>query len=329
LVGGLTFIFVRQPRCVVISQMEARRASKRIATVRGHFHVGVASETCVHPLAGSSQGQLLKGEVAIITGSGQGIGEATAYLFAENGAKVVVTDLDREKSEKVAANIRALGGEAISVPGDVTDPTFPDHLVKETIKSFGAIDILVNNAGYTWDGVIHRMSDKQWEAMLAVHNTAPFRLIRAAAPYMRELAKEEMEKTGKTKQRNIINISSTSGLHGNAGQINYATAKMGVVGMTKTIAKEWGMFNIRCNAVAFGWINTRLTQSKDGSNFIQVDKQKVALGVPNRGPAATEGVPLKRAGTVEDAAGAVLLLASPYASYITGHTLEVTGGVGI
>eukprot|EP01087_Luapelamoeba_hula_P012933 TRINITY_DN3659_c0_g1_i1.p2 TRINITY_DN3659_c0_g1~~TRINITY_DN3659_c0_g1_i1.p2 ORF type:complete len:202 (+),score=36.31 TRINITY_DN3659_c0_g1_i1:300-905(+) len=201
--------------------------------------------------------------------------------------------------------------------------------MKQTIDAFGGLDILVNNAGYTWDGVIHRMTDKQWDAMLLVHNTAPFRLIRAATPYMREAGKSEIEKTGSARPRSIINISSTSGIHGNAGQINYATAKMGIVGLTKTVAKEWGMFNIRCNAIAFGWINTRLTQAKGSDNFIEVDKQKVQLGVPSRPDAATNMIPLKRSGTVDDAAGSILLLASPHASYITGHTLEVTGGVGI
>jgi len=173
------------------------------------------------------------------------------------------------------------------------------------------------------------MTDKQWEAMLLVHNTAPFRLIRAATPYMRDVAKEELEKTGKAKPRSIINISSTSGLHGNAGQINYSTAKMGVVGMTKTVAKEWGMFNIRCNAIAFGLINTRLTQEKTSDNFIEVDNKKVSLGIPSSAGRTVDSIPLRRAGSVEDAAGSVLLLASPFSSYITGHTLEVTGGVGI
>jgi len=173
------------------------------------------------------------------------------------------------------------------------------------------------------------MTDKQWDAMLLVHNTAPFRLIRAAAPYMREVAKEEIEKTGKAQPRCIINISSTTGLHGNAGQINYATAKMGVVGMTKTVAKEWGMFNIRCNAIAFGWINTRLTQEKTAENFIEVDNKKVALGIPGGGVRNVDHIPLKRPGSVEDAAGSLLMLASPYTAYVTGHTLEVTGGAGI
>jgi 3-oxoacyl-[acyl-carrier protein] reductase len=280
----------------------------------------------------SNAGGLLKGQVAIVTGSGQGIGEASALLFAAEGAKVVVTDLDAAKSDKVAADIKAKGGEAISVAGDVTDPKFPDHIIQATIDAYGRLDILVNNAGYTWDGIAHRMTDKQWEAMLLVHNTAPFRLIRAAAPYMREAAKQEIESTGKAAPRSIINVSSTSGLHGNAGQANYATAKAGVLGLTKTIAKEWGPFNIRCNAVAFGWINTRLTASKDKENFIEVEGKKVSLGIPGAARSAdsvAKTVPLARAGNVDDAAGSVLLLASPHASYITGHCLEVTGGAGI
>jgi len=174
------------------------------------------------------------------------------------------------------------------------------------------------------------MTDAQWEAMLKVHNTAPFRVIRAAAPYMREVAKKELEKGATQEPRCIINISSTSGLHGNAGQANYSTAKLGVVGLTKTVAKEWGMFNIRCNAIAFGFVNTRLTQSKNKGAFIQVDGKQVKLGIPEAGQKdMTANIPLRRAGDVEEAAGAILLMASPHASYITGHTLEVTGGMGI
>ncbi|KAL6057152.1 putative Shortchain dehydrogenase/reductase SDR [Balamuthia mandrillaris] len=199
-------------------------------------------------------------------------------------------------------------------------------------RKFGALDILVNNAGYTWDGVIHRMTDKQWDAMLLVHNTAPFRLIRAAAPYMRDVAKQEIEKNGAAKPRCIINISSTSGLHGNAGQINYATAKMGILGLTKTVAKEWGPFNIRCNAVAFGFIATRLTGDKAKDNFIEVDGKKVSLGIPGTlrsRESVADSNPLRRIGSPADGAGAILLLALPYADYITGHCLEATGGAGI
>jgi 3-oxoacyl-[acyl-carrier protein] reductase len=310
-------------------------SARRVAVLQAHLAPAPLVGPSLIPglVTGTVHKPLLDGQVAIITGSGQGIGEAAAYLFADNGAKLVITDLDKAKSDHVADTIKAKGGQAISVPGDVTDPSFPDYLMKQTIEAFGRLDIIVNNAGYTWDGVIHRMTDKQWEAMLLVHNTAPFRIIRAASPYMRDAAKEEIEKTGKASPRCIINISSTSGIHGNAGQINYATAKMGVVGLTKTVAKEWGMFNIRCNAIAFGWINTRLTAAKEKDNVIVVDNQKIQLGIPGGGrgggPDATAHIPLRRAGQVDDAAGSILLLASPHASYITGHCLEVTGGVGI
>ncbi|ELR16006.1 shortchain dehydrogenase/reductase SDR, putative [Acanthamoeba castellanii str. Neff] len=313
----------------------ALAASRRVTAIARHVEASAPSAAellDLHRTAATNQGGLLKGQVAIVTGSGQGIGEATAHLFAAEGAKVVVTDLDKAKSDKVAADIKAKGGEAISVAGDVTDPKFPEHIIKATIDAFGRLDILVNNAGYTWDGIAHRMTDKQWEAMLLVHNTAPFRLIRAAAPYMRDAAKQEIETSGKAAPRSIINVSSTSGLHGNTGQANYATAKAGILGLTKTIAKEWGAFNIRCNAVAFGWINTRLTAAKGQENFIEVEGKKVALGIPgatNSAEAVAKTVPLARPGNVDDAAGSVLLLASPHASYITGHCLEVTGGAGI
>jgi len=230
----------------------------------------------------------------------------------------------------VSTEICAEGNVALSVPGDITDPSFPERLVKKTIDTFGRLDIIVNNAGYTWDGMLHRMTDKQWDNMLLIHNTAPFRLVRAASPHMLDIAKEEIEKKGKANPRSIINISSTSGLHGNVGQINYSTAKMGVVGFTKTIAKEWGPYNIRCNAVAFGRINTRLTAQKEGGESIEVEGKQIALGIPKR---LLEGggvnIPLRRTGTVDEAAGAILMLVSPYASYITGHCLEVTGGIGI
>lgn len=275
---------------------------------------------------------LLKDHVAIITGSGQGIGQATAILFAREGAKVVVTDLDAKKSDAVASAIKNNGGQAISVPGDVTDKKFPEKLIKATIEAFGKINIIVNNAGYTWDGMLHKMSDEQWDAMVLVHNTAPFRIVRAAAPFMRDAAKAEME-AGKTPEnRCIINISSTSGLHGNLGQANYAMAKAGVVGFSKTVAKEWGAFGIRCNTIAFGYFDTRLTRAKEEGAFMEVNGKKVPLGIPGASKsqvAANQGVPLKRVGMVEEAAGAMLMVACPFSSYITGHTLEVTGGAGI
>ncbi len=273
---------------------------------------------------------LLDGQTAIITGAGRGIGAASARLFAEHGARVVVSDLDIEPAKAVAHDIRQSGGDAVYVCGDITDSEFPEILISEAIAKYGSISIIVNNAGYTWDGMLHKMSDKQFSAMLEVHNTGPFRLIRAAAPHMRKGAKKEKAESIAFEPRCIVNVSSTSGLHGNIGQVNYSTAKMGLVGMTKTIAREWGAFGIRCNAVAFGFIDTRLTQERESSESIDVDGQQVQLGIPGKLRETVRAIiPLGRAGTSEEAANAVLFLASPLASYITGHTLEVTGGMGI
>ncbi|HOZ46136.1 MAG TPA: SDR family oxidoreductase [Candidatus Hydrogenedentes bacterium] len=273
---------------------------------------------------------LLENQVAIITGSGRGIGAAAAKLFAAHGAKVVVTDIDPTPAKAVVAEIKAAGGEALAVPGDITDGAFPETLVKAAVDTYGKLHILVNNAGYTWDKVVHKMSDQQWEAMFAIHCTAPFRLIRAAAPYMRDAAKMEKGAGNTPEPRCIINVSSTSGIHGNAGQVNYSTAKMGIIGLTKTIAKEWGNFNIRSNAVVFGMIDTRLTKAKEQGEEIEVQGEKVQLGVPAALLAMMPMlIPMGRTGTPEEAAAGIFLLALPMASYITGHVLEVTGGFGI
>jgi len=273
---------------------------------------------------------LLDNQVAVVTGSGRGIGAATAKLFAEHGAKVVVSDRDAEPAEEVVAAIKEAGGQAVAAPGDITDAAFPEALVKAAVDAYGGLHVLVNNAGYTWDGTIHKMGDAQWQAMLDIHCTAPFRLIRAAAPYMREAAKAEKAEGNTPAPRCIVNVSSTSGIHGNAGQCNYSTAKMGVVGLTKTLAKEWGQFNIRCNAVVFGMIETRLTQPKEKGDSIDVDGQQVALGIPQTILAMQPMLtPLGRKGTAEEAAAGILFMAAPMAGYITGHVLEVTGGFGI
>jgi len=274
--------------------------------------------------------KMFENQVVVITGAGRGIGAAAAKMFAEAGAQVVINDLNTEPAESVVAEIKEAGGDAIAVAGDVTALDFPDKLIRATIDTYGKINVLVNNAGYTWDGMSHKITDEQWEAILAVHITAPFRLIRAAAPYMREPAKAEKKAGGPMDPRCIVNVSSTSGLHGNIGQANYATAKMGVIGLTKTIAKEWGAFGIRCNTVAFGFIDTRLTRSKEEGESIKVGEQEVALGIPDQmREMAPMRIPLGRAASPEEAAGGILLMASPLASYITGHTLEVTGGAGI
>jgi 3-oxoacyl-[acyl-carrier protein] reductase len=269
-------------------------------------------------------------QVAVITGAGRGIGAAAAELFAWHGAKVVVNDLNQEPADAVVEVIQAAGGEAIAVAGDVTEVEFPERLMETAVSTYGKINILVNNAGYTWDGMLHKMNDKQWQAILDVHATAPFRMIRAVAPYMRDPAKEELASGGLKEPRCIINVSSTSGLHGNIGQSNYATGKMGIIGLTKTVAKEWGGFGIRCNAVAFGFVDTRLTRPKEDEESIEIAGEEILLGIPERlRRNAGLFIPLGRPATPEEAAGGILMLASPWAAYITGHTLEVTGGAGI
>ncbi|KAE8360670.1 hypothetical protein BDV27DRAFT_161443 [Aspergillus caelatus] len=275
---------------------------------------------------------LLANQVAIITGAGQGIGAETAKLFANEGAKVVIADIDAEKATNTANAINAAGpNRAIAVTGDILDDAYIESLVKKAAEfGNGKIHVIVNNAGFTWDGVIHKITDKQWDTMLAVHNTAPFKLVRAAAKYFRV-------KDG--EPRVIINISSTSGIHGNAGQANYALAKAGVVGLTRTIAKEWGpAFGVRSNTIAFGHVQTRLTAAKEKGAFITTpDGTKVALGIPGKQLESRQGgagaqkqtypdIPLGRPASPEEAAKSVLAVASPLFSYVTGETIRVTGG---
>ncbi|KAJ7223525.1 hypothetical protein GGX14DRAFT_165070 [Mycena pura] len=268
---------------------------------------------------------LLAGEVAIITGAGQGIGRSTALLFAREGAKVVVSDIDEKKLAAVADEIRAAGGDVLGVAGDVGADDFPKRIVDATVQKYGKINHIVNNAGFTFDKMLHTTPDDAFDIILKIHVRAPFRLVRQAAPYFR-LKPEARE------NRSIVNVSSTSGLHGNVGQANYAAAKAALPGLTKTIAKEWGPFGVRANTVAFGLIHTRLTDAKEHGATMEIDGKKVALGVPGATPATPKNapnIPLRRGGTPEEAAAAVLFLASPLAAYVSGHTLEVTGGAGI
>lgn len=272
---------------------------------------------------------LLNGEVAIITGAAQGIGRSAALLFAKEGAKVVVSDLDEKKAQAVVDEIKAAGGDAIAVGGDVGAEEFPKNILEATIKAYGKLNHIVNNAGFTYDRMLHTMPDDAWDIIMKIHVRAPFRLIRAAAPYMR------IKGEGR-ENRSITNVSSVSGLHGNVGQANYAAAKSAVVGLSKTIAKEWGAFGVRANTIAFGYVLTRLTAAKEAGVTIEIEGKKVALGVPGAKPPSSDAdaksfphIPLARPGTADEAAAAMLFLASPLASYVTGHTLEVTGGTGI
>jgi 3-oxoacyl-[acyl-carrier protein] reductase len=266
---------------------------------------------------------VLDGKVAIVTGSARGIGRATAELLAEHGAKVVINDLDTDVAGQAADEI---DGETEVFAGDLTKPGVPDALVAKAIGTFGRIDIIVNNAGYTLDAPLHKMSDDWFQKMLDIHVVAPFRLIRAAAPHLREPAKLERAE-GREVFRKIVNVSSISGTMGNAGQANYAAGKSAVVGLTKTLAKEWGQFKVNVNAVAFGYIETRLTASKDESNTMEIDGERVQLGIPDqlRGMVPML-IPLGRPGTPQEAAGGVFLLCSPWANYVHGQVLNVTGG---
>ncbi len=270
--------------------------------------------------------KLIEGQTAIVTGSGRGIGRAIAELFASHGANVVINDLDADVAEEAAEAARKLGVEATTCVGSVTDKEFPERLVKTAVDKFKRLDIIVNNAGYTNDGVIHKMSDEQWYSMIDCHLTAPFRILRAASGYWRDWAKQEAA-DGNRVMRRVVNTSSTSGVAGNAGQVNYAAGKMGIVGVTKSLAKEWGRFNITVNAVAYGFVETRLTAAKDKSQKEDVDGQKVELGIPEKArEMMIRTIPLGRAASPEDAAGPVLFLASPLADYVTGNVVLVTGG---
>jgi 3-oxoacyl-[acyl-carrier protein] reductase len=266
---------------------------------------------------------VLDGKVAIVTGSARGIGRATAELLSEHGASVLINDLDGDLAEQAASEI---AGETAVYAGDLTAGGACDALVQAAIDAWGKIDIIVNNAGYTIDGMLHKMTDEQFQRMLDIHAIVPFRVCRAAAPHLREPAKKEREE-GVEVFRKIVNVSSISGTMGNAGQANYAAGKAAVVGLTKTLAKEWGQFKINVNAVAFGFIDTRLTQAKVQDNTIEVGGQTVQLGIPEqiRGMSSML-IPLGRAGTAVEAAGGVFFLCSPWSNFVHGQTLNVTGG---
>jgi 3-oxoacyl-[acyl-carrier protein] reductase len=266
---------------------------------------------------------VLDDKVAVVTGSARGIGRATAEILAENGAKVLINDLDGDVAEQAASE---MSGETVAFAGDLTHDGVPDELIARAVDEWGRLDIVVNNAGYTWDGPIHKMSDDQFQAMLDIHNVVPFRVLRAAAPHLREPAKKEREE-GREVFRKVVNVSSVSGTMGNAGQANYSSGKAGVVGLTKTLAKEWGQFKINVNAVAFGYIETRLTASKEDANVIRKDGKEIQLGIPDQlRSMASMLIPIGRPGTPQEAAGGVFFLCSPWSNYVHGQVLNVTGG---
>ena len=269
----------------------------------------------------------LDGKVAIVTGAGRGIGRAIASRLASAGAAVVINDLDEQAVTETGAAIREQGAKAAAVAGDVTAPAFPQKLVEAAVERFGSVDIIVNNAGYTWDNVIQKMSDEQFQAMLDIHVVAPFRILRAASTWIREKAKTEIS-AGTRIMRKVVNITSIAGLDGNAGQAGYSSGKAAVVGLTKTMAKEWGRYNVNVNAVGFGIIETRLTQplSQAGAK-IDIAGREIAVGVQQQAlDIVRTQCPLGRLGTPEEAAGAVLFFCSPLSDYVTGEVLVCGGG---
>lgn len=270
----------------------------------------------------------LSGKVALVTGSGRGIGRAIALKLAAEGAKLVVNDLDAGPGDAVAAAIVAEGGEAVAVNGSVSDPGFADRFVSAATGRLGGLDIIVNNAGYTWDSTIQKMTDEQFQAMLDVHLVAPFRILRAAAEPIRILAKRDAQ-NGQEVFRKIVNVSSIAGLYGNAGQAAYGSAKASLVGLTRTLCKEWGRYKVNVNCVAFGLINTRLTQPIGAvPAIIDVAGRDIKVGVqPSLLDTMDRLIPLGRSGTAEEAAGAVYLFCSPESNYISGQVLVCGGGL--
>ena len=247
---------------------------------------------------------VLDGKAAIVTGSARGIGRATAALLAEHGARVLINDVDADAAAETAGE---LGAEVHA--GDLTADGVAEELVQRAVEAFGGLDIVVNNAGYTWDGMAHKMTDEQFRAMLEIHAVVPFKVLRAAAPHLRDPAKREAEE-GREVFRKVVNVTSISGTQGNLGQVNYATAKAGLVGLTKTLAREWGPFKINVNAVAFGFVETRMTAS-----------------LPDRmREAAAQIIPLGRPAAPEEAAGAIFLLCTPWSNFIHGQVITASGG---
>jgi 3-oxoacyl-[acyl-carrier protein] reductase len=268
----------------------------------------------------------LEGRCALVTGAGRGIGRAIALELSGAGAAVFVNDLDEEAASGTASLIAGNGGRSAHLAGDVTAAEFPARLVEAALSGLRGLDIIVNNAGYSWDSVIQKTTDEQFQAMLDIHAVAPFRILRAAAGHLREAAKKEIA-AGQRVMRKVVNITSIAGTDGNAGQVGYSSGKAAVIGLTRTLAKEWGRYNVNVNAVGFGLIETRLVQPLSDSSVIEVKGRQVKVGVPqDMLDAIRSACPLGRLGTPEEAAGAVLFFCSPLSDYVTGELLICGGG---
>lgn len=270
----------------------------------------------------------LQSKAAIVTGAGRGIGRAIAEKLGQAGASVLLVDIDEAALEEAQKSVRSAGGNAAIISGDLTDPAFPQKAIDKLIEEFGSVDIVVNNAGYTWDSVIQKTTDEQFRAMLDIHVVAPFRILRAASQWMREAAKKESQ-AGTRKVRKAVNITSISGLDGNPGQAGYASGKAAVVGLTKTLAKEWGRYNVTVNAVGFGLIDTRLIKPMDdAATNISIGEKQIHVGMQAQvREQVVKQIPLGRLGTPDDAANVVFFFCSPLSDYITGEVLVCGGGI--
>jgi 3-oxoacyl-[acyl-carrier protein] reductase len=267
----------------------------------------------------------MTGKTAIVTGGGRGIGRAIVQRLASAGANVLACDLDQQALQETQSSVHNPERVAL-VCGDLMQPALPQEIVSAALEAFDAIDIIVNCAGFSWDSVIQKTSDEQFLAMLNIHVIAPFRLLRAASDYLRATAKREIA-AGQRVMRKVVNITSISGTDGNPGQAGYSAGKAGVIGLTKTLAKEWGRYNINVNAVGFGLIQTRMTQPLTPETKIAMAGREIPIGVQ---PAMLDSIaaacPLGRIGTPEEAAGAVLFFCSPLSDYVTGEVLICSGG---
>lgn len=269
----------------------------------------------------------LEGKTALVTGAGRGIGRAIAKRLVNAGARVMINDLDEKMLLESEAEL-AKPDRVSRVTGDLTDPAIPELIVQATLAEFDSIDIIVNNAGYSWDNVIQKTSDEQFQAMLDIHLLTPFRILRAASGFIRESAKKEIASSRRV-MRKVVNITSIAGTDGNPGQVGYSAGKAGIIGLTKTLAKEWGRYNVNVNAVGFGLIGTRLVQPlTDAGARMEMHGHEIRLGVqPSLLDSVKSACPLGRLGTPEEAAGAVLFFCSPLSDYVTGEVLICGGGL--
>jgi 3-oxoacyl-[acyl-carrier protein] reductase len=269
----------------------------------------------------------LEGRTALVTGSGRGIGRAIAKRLLACGAHVMLNDIDDAILHEAETHL-GHPDRVRHVTGDLTRPDIPSAVVQSVLSAFGSIDIIVNNAGYTWDSVIQKTTDEQFQAMLDIHLVTPFRILRAASDYIRSAARSEAAANQRV-MRKVVNITSIAGTDGNPGQIAYSTAKAGVLGLTRTMAKEWGRYNVNVNAVGFGLIQTRLVQPASAADStINMRGKNIRVGVqPDALDTLKDSIPLGRLGTTEEAADAVLFFCSPLSDYVTGEVLICGGGL--